>query len=215
MRRLLINSHAQSEIPRSTLLKTLQVCTPERDLPVVVVIGGSTERDRHVDGVQEIHVPYNAIDFTALIALGERSDYDEADEFFYVHDTCVVRPDFIKNVLNIQPLDEHTMSRRVSYPSCNMGLYRYSLIKQHASRLAVYRQPRNLQELKAICVRDEDLLFKLDPGNTMTGRGITAISQPTDFYGTGTMRRIEEYGDLGLCKIKANWYVKKTWALLP
>jgi hypothetical protein len=185
----------------------------------MVVIGGVDDRSpieppRSDMDIEYVCVPYNAIDFTALIAVSERP-YDDHDEFMYVHDTCVVNPGFVHKI-NDMRLEDNQMSCRLSAPSCNMGLYKYSLIRRHADRLATYRDVhRSLQELKAVCVRDEDLLFHLDPTNTMHGRGITHVSEPTDYYGTGTMRRVEEYTDLDLCKIKANWQVKRVYALLP
>jgi hypothetical protein len=86
---------------------------------------------------------------------------------------------------------------------------------EHKESLLMYTRVPDTQELKHLCVRDEDLLLNKDPSNVMYGRGITRISEPIDYYATGTMRRIEEYGDLGLLKIKANWYVKQKYALCP
>lgn len=221
MRYLVINSHVQSQQPRQHLLESLEVCHDIHSLPIVVVIGGADDHSvieqppRSDLDIEYVCVPYNAIDFTALIAVSERP-YDDDDEFFYVHDTCVVKPGFVRKIMRLEDNPTNRMSCRLSSPSCNMGLYKYSLIRRHKDQLATYRDvPRSLQELKAVCVRDEDLLFRLDPTNTVHGRGITHVSEPTDYYGTGTMRRVEEYGDLDLCKIKANWFVKRVYALLP
>jgi hypothetical protein len=213
-RYVVINSHAASEKPRQHVLDSLAACPPPLP-PVVVIIGASSPpgTDRSTtDNCRYIHVPYNAIDFTALIAVAEDPSFDDDDEILYMHDTCVVTPHFAETSISI-PMD-NSQSRRLSVPSCNMGLYTVGLLREHAERLSRYRQVQDLQELKAICVRDEDLIFRLDPTNTQYGRGITRISEPIPYY-SETLRRIEEYGDVGLHKIKANWYCKDIYTLTP
>jgi hypothetical protein len=39
------------------------------------------------------------------------------------------------------------------------------------------------------------------------------VSDPVDYYKTGTLRRVESYPALDLKKIKANWDIKPVWEL--
>jgi hypothetical protein len=218
-RTLVINSHVQSAIPRRHLLDSLEACPQWEDTPIIVVVGGAathTHLAPQSSHIEHVYVPYNAIDFTSFVALSERAA-DPTDEFFVIHDTCVVAPHFLDRMHAIRMPGR---SCRLSRPSCNMGLYTHALIAEHKDTLATYAATTGentvaTQELKRRCVRDEDLLFDKDPTNTMHGPGVTRVSEPMDYYGTGTMRRIEEYGDLGLSKIKANWYVRQRYVLTP
>lgn len=211
-RYVVINSVIGSEKPRQHLLDSLESCALPPGLPIIVVIGGSSMSTAMSTAMSTIHVPYNAFDFTALIAVAEDPFFDNHDEIFYMHDTCVVTPKFGPTVATI-PMN-NSLSRRLSVPSCNMGLYTVGLLREHAHALSQFREVMDLQKLKSMCVHDEDLIFRLDPTNTQVGQGVTRISEPTPYY-SDTLRRIEEYGDVGLHKIKANWQRKCIFMLTP
>ena len=63
----------------------------------------------------------------------------------------------------------------------------------------------------------EDYIFKHDKNNIILGNYDSRnykenTTGPTNYYNTGTLRKVEYYPNLDLFKIKANWG-QKNWTL--
>ena len=83
------------------LLASLAQCQGIGEASIIVVIGGCpTETTETTGNTTTLYVTYNALDFTALIAVLNRT---HDDEYFYLHDTCVVDPDFLDRVADLPP----------------------------------------------------------------------------------------------------------------
>jgi hypothetical protein len=60
---------------------------------------------------------------------------------------------------------------------------------------------------------NEDYIFNNDTNNKVLNNYNGLIyTGPTDYYNTGTLRRVEYYPNLDLYKMKANWG-QGTWTL--
>lgn len=199
-RYILINSFCANTIALDRLLESLVQCHGFESTSLVVVIGGcgapSTET---IGNTTTIRVTYNALDFTAMIAVLETYD---SGEFFYLHDTCVVDHDFLDKVQDLKSMTSMSIGHK---KSCNMGLYTFELFLFHKKFLMRYKDISGtvgLQKLKDMCVKDEDHILN---GCEVIGSGNSTLSDNlTDFYGTGHLRRIDYFSDMGIHKIRAN-----------
>jgi hypothetical protein len=135
--------------------------------------------------------------------------------YFYLHDTCVVGPNFLKNISLID-LKDVTSLRLKTFPSMNIGIYSNNIIHKFSDILLTYKNTDHskLQEFKTKGQKNEDLIFNMDNNNKLINNkdNFLSVSEPYDYYGTGVLRVVEYY-DLDLYKIKANWNAKKTYEL--
>ena len=86
-----------------------------------------------------------------------------------------------------------------------MGLYTTDLIVRHKCFLMKYKDicgKIGLQKLKDRCVEDEDCL--LDECEVIGSGKSTLSENAVDFYGTGRLRKIDYFHDMGIRKIRAN-----------
>jgi len=199
MRYILINSFCANTIALERLLASLTQCHGFESASLIVVIGGCDAPSTEIDGnMTTMRVTYNALDFTALITFVESFD---SGEFFYLHDTCVVDPEFLDKVHNLESRPQTIGHKK----SCNMGLYTFESILSHESFLLRYKDTCStvgLQKLKDMCVEDEDHMLD---GCKIIGSGQSTLSENAiDFYGTGHLRQVDYFADMGIYKIRAN-----------
>ena len=214
MRRLLVNSHVSSTRARDRLLDSLARNPDWERFEVLVVVGGAvSNQTQTVGNVTWIEVTHNSIDWTALIEMIGRQPPD--DEYMYVHDTCEVGPDFFDRAWRAPLIGMTARIRRRTHKSMNMGLYKQRWIDDHATLLRSFRNDGgDLQACKERCIRSEDVLFDMDPANTVIGSGIAEIERARDVYGNGVPRITETYPDVSLRKFKANWTMRPRYCLL-
>ena len=98
-----------------------------------------------------------------------------------------------------------------------MGVYPWHVLEAHRARILSFKNidlsDTAAAALKARCVRDEDIIFKNQPGHRCLTTEPGHPGPPCDYYGTGVLRVVEYYDILDLYKIKANWFVKSRYEL--
>jgi hypothetical protein len=110
------------------------------------------------------------------------------------------------NKLKAIDLTNVSSIRILKVQSMNIGVYSQKVINEFKEFLLLRK---NTDESKCMAFKDsvegEDYIFNNDANNfTLAADGYYAF-EPTDFYNTGTMRRVEWYTNIDLYKIKANW----------
>lgn len=111
--------------------------------------------------VQFHYVKYSNIDNNAFIWISCDDNLCNSSWFVYLHDTCIVLPNFWKLVNDmILTYDGNTNVDALSvrtYPSMNIGLYRtrslkYNHVKEQLGRIIkISKDPDVLMSLKKIC----------------------------------------------------------------
>lgn len=211
-RALLIGSNRRNARALRELLASLQACVPEiLTTPIVIVEGGYAERRVVTEGlVTTVRAAHNSIDFTALIEACSLP----FSEYFFVHDTCTVGPRFLALVAERCPPG---VTASFKFPSMNMGAYPASVLRRHRDALVstfLNTDEARAQEFKALCVREEDWIFKAEgAAHAFLSSGPPRmLGPPFPRYGIA-LRIGEYYADLDLTKWKANWFVKDTYEL--
>jgi len=101
-------------------------------------------------------------------------------------------------------------------PSMNIGYYSKESLTTHTELLSEFKNrdytPQGLHRAKAVAVTSEDAIsnaYKTD--QTIYQNHGPEILGTTDYYNTGTPRKIEYYTGLDLFKIKANYDLPFDW----
>ena len=217
--KIVINSHKSGTIALNKLLDSLKKCDEFKNYSIIIFIGGYYDND---DGYYEnkdenityVYCNHNSIDFTGLISILEY--LPKKDEYyFYLHDTTVVGPSFLKNLNDID-LKNVTSMRLRPKVSMNMGIYSNELIHNSRDILNEFKNTdeNKLQYYKNKGVNDEDIIFNNDNNSKIINNkdNFVSVSEPYDYYNTGVMR-IVEYYNIDLYKIKANWESKEKYEL--
>jgi hypothetical protein len=213
--KIVINSHKNASIALSILLQSLETLT--KDIEIIICIGGYYDSIPYdiekKNNITTIKCNHNSIDWTAFITLLE-TNIAPNGHIFYMHDTCKVGPNFLKNVSKINVVNITTMSISSHSKNMNMGFYSIAYLKKQ--RPFIIRQKNTseekIQEFKKKAIKNEDYLFNMNPNNTQL-LGSVRISEPTDFYGTGILRIVKYYEAIDLYKIQANWQNSDTYEL--
>lgn len=180
-------------------------------------IGGS-DKYQFVDneyGINLFYVPHNSFDFTALVSVIE---LDLKSKFwFLLHDTCFVDLEFYHKLNQINLGDLFLVPLTSDARSMNMGLYSDSFILNKKDFILKNYKNTNyetteLQKFKSRLVEQEDTLFDGQFSFTLN-RKKRIVSEPVDFYKNGVLRIVEKFPDIGLSKVKANWFVKKNYTI--
>ena len=213
-RALLITSHTHNAHALDHLFESLVRCEGIDGFKnVIAVIGGHDTYSVGKRGVFTIvHVPHNSIDFTGLLTVLDTTELQH-DSYFYIHDTTVAGPRFAQRVLG---LPDTTTSASFRFPSMNIGLYSHALLEDSKTLLETFRNTdeSRAQEAKRRCVDMEDCVFRSNRTHQFLSTEPPLVqAEPTEYYGTGVLRRVEYYPTMDLYKIKANWYVKPTYEL--
>jgi hypothetical protein len=215
---IVINTYINNTAALNHLLDSLKKCTNFASCNVYVFIGGYYSIDGYEktieDNITYIKCNHNSIDFTGLIGVLEF--LPKVDEYyFYLHDTCVVGPNFINNVTDID-LNQATSLRLKEFPSMNIGVYSNNIIHENKDILITLKNTdeNRTQEFKMKGVEMEDMVFRNDKNNKLINNRDHYVKTegPVDYYNTGVQRIIEHY-DLDFLKIKANWHQKDTYEL--
>lgn len=215
---IVINSYKDNEIALTKLISSLKKSPDYKKFPIYVFIGGyydiSTPLKSYNENITYIKCNHNSIDFTGLIGIMEF--FPQNDEYyFYLHDTCMVGPNFLDNISKIN-LNNVSSLRLKEYPSMNIGIYSNKLIHNNKSTLLELKNtdPNKTQEFKKKGVDMEDIIFRNDPNNKLINNKDNSlyVDGPFDIYKTG-IPRIIEYYDLDLFKLKANWKIKDQYEL--
>jgi hypothetical protein len=212
--KIVINSHNKSNIALQHLLESLK--ENDIDCSIIVVIGGYYHLNNYEitenENITYIRANHNSIDFTGLITLLEL--YNDTNEYYvYLHDTCKVGNNFYNKIKSIDLTNVSSIKIHKFY-SMNIGIYSQAIINEFKDFLL---SKKNTNENE--CMRfksidfNEDYIFKNDKNNiVLDDYDDYNYTGPTDYYNTGTMRRLEYYPNLDLYKIKANWG-QGTWTL--
>lgn len=214
-RALLVTSHKNNGSALGHFLSHLRLCEGYGTIDVYCVVGGyDAYTTEEKDGVTYVYSPYNAIDYTGLLAVFDLPEL-VYESYFYVHDTTRPGPSFLKKILAL-PSTLSTAS--FHWPSMNIGLYSRDVLYEHKALLDPFRNDSSSVDralrLKARCVECEDCIFRANAEHhVFFSFGPPAVEGPVDYYGNGTPRIIEYYETVDLYKIKANWYVKPRYEL--
>jgi hypothetical protein len=214
--KIVINSHSKSNIALQHLLESLK----ENDInycDVIVVIGGYYNLDNYEiikdEDITYIRANHNSIDFTGLITLMELYN-DNIDEYYvYLHDTCKIGNNFYNKIKSID-LNNVSSIKISKRNSMNIGIYSQRIINDFKDFLLSKKNTNENGCMKYKSINfNEDYIFKNDKNNiVLDNYNDYNYTGPTDYYNTGTMRRVEYYPNLDLYKIKANWG-QGTWTL--
>jgi hypothetical protein len=204
----------------ATLLPSLRACGID-PAHIHVAVGGAPQQGiEWFDGVACHLVPYDSIDFTGLITILHK-DLD-ADYWFYLHDTIRVGRKFrdrlerkLHAFTDAGPVD--TIGLR-QHASMNIGIYRHQYLLDQRERLLALTNYElgntALQQCKAWGVEHEDyLLGPIRHSFTRLREQDFIVLGESDYYGTGSNRRVEYYPCLDLHKIKANWDLQTRYGL--
>jgi hypothetical protein len=212
--KLLINSAIGYDTGLKKLLDSLNQChnrIPNKDI-IIVKAGGSKYETQITNDITTIKADNNSFDFTALIAV---NDLDiQAKGFLYIHDTCVLGNQFF-NKANKKGFN-HEMIALKHGASMNIGYYSKKSLTDHRLLLNQFKNQDYTQEglhrAKATAVISEDIISnKYKTDHTIYQNHEPEITDPTDYYNTGTPRIIEYYAGLDLYKIKANYNKPLDW----
>jgi hypothetical protein len=214
--KIVINSHTKSNIALQHLLESLK----ENNInycDVIVVIGGYYNLDNYEiikdEDITYIHANHNSIDFTGLITLMELYN-DNIDEYYvYLHDTCKIGNNFYNKIKSID-LNNVSSIKISKRNSMNIGIYSQRIINDFKDFLLSKKNTNENECMKYKSINfNEDYIFNNDKNNiVLDNYDNYNYTGPTDYYNTGTMRRVEYYPNLDLYKIKANWG-QGTWTL--
>ena len=224
---ILINGFLWDSVPLKKLLESLR----GSPFAIVAVTQGEQTGLRKVGASGEqlynLRVQHNNFDWTALVAAAEhqallRQAGVLKKFWFYTHETASAGPNFIPKMSELCP--KLNVSRPItSFPSMNMGIYSNSDILDNFDYLMTQKSQiahptrEQLQVLKGKAVESEDNLFKTlrEKGVAGDKLSVRLNRKAADVYGTGTQRITEYFPGIDFSKYKANWQVKKQWALDP
>lgn len=212
--KIVINSHAKSNIALQHLLESLK----ENDIviDIIVVIGGHYNLNNYEitkdENITYIRVNHNSIDFTGLITLLEL--YNNTNDYYvYLHDTCKIGKNFYNKIKSIDLTNVSSIKINKRF-SMNIGIYSQKIINQFNDFLLSKKNTNENECMKYKSINfNEDYIFNNDPNNKLLDNyDAWNYTGPSDYYNTGTMRIVEYYPNLDLYKIKANWG-QGTWTL--
>ena len=215
--KIVINSHAKSNIALQHLLESLKENDIVNYLDVIVVIGGHYNLNNYEiiqnENITYIHANHNSIDFTGLITLMELCNNDINEHYVYLHDTCKIGKNFYNKIKSIDLTNVSSIKINKHF-SMNIGIYSQKIINEFKEFLLSKKNNNENECMNFKSVNfNEDYIFNNDANNKLLdnydGWNYTG---PTDYYNTGTMRIVEYYPNLDLYKIKANWG-QGTWTL--
>jgi hypothetical protein len=220
--KIVINSYKSNSQAMNKLIDSLKKCEEFNNYEILVFIGGYYDNKEYIvettdNNIKYIFCNHNSIDFTGLIGIMEYLPIKEDEYYFYLHDTTVVGSNFLKNLnnINLNNNDVTTLSLRPTM-SMNIGIYSNKIIHDLKDILLEQKNTdeNKSQEYKKQGVKNEDIIFHNDKNNKLINNkdNFVNVSEPYDFYNTGTMRVVEYY-DIDLYKIKANWYIKNDYEL--
>ena len=156
-----INYYKNTYIPLVTSL----IDSGIQNTDIVMVVGGCAEDTllENTLGINIAAVSYNSFDLTGLIYVSENSDKFLDLNYFLLHDTCLVGTNFKKlSEVAIADIPIKTLREGISM---NIGMYSLQTITENRANLIslkYYPQTnQELQQVKEIFVRNEDLIFKL------------------------------------------------------
>lgn len=169
---------------------------------------GGMDRYQNVSCCPNIlYVPHNSLDFTALISIIELDL--KFSWWFLLHDTCFVGPNFYKKILEFNYNNCKCVRLSGLYSSMNIGAYSWVLLQEKKDELLKLKNiSKDIDKFKKYLIEIEDIFFnneKFIYYETCERN----ISDPIDFYKTGTLRKIFHYPELDLYKIQANWTLKE------
>ena len=208
--KLVINSHVNGTIALNHLLESMQKHKEFREYEVLIMVGGYYDHDtyklRTEDNVTYIECNHNSMDLTALITLFDLYKDNVNEYYFYLHDTCKVGDTFYEKLKSID-LTGVSSIKINRYFSMNIGIYSQGIINTFGELLVSLKNftSDGIVPLKKSQYA-EDYIFNNDRTNIILHNyNAHQFTQPTNYYGTGTMRIVEYYPTLDLYKIKANW----------
>lgn len=182
----------------------------------IYVFEGGHAANRYVfASFHHYFVNHNSIDFTALIEAAQlpvKTDY-----WFFLHDTCVVAPQFKRLTENIPHFRPETLPVK-NYPSMNMGAYRRDYLIRKQSLLQTLRNDRldadAAMAFKVKGLESEDVLFKQskDPvvyNGWMLDKEDVYRNDDVPVPAIYTNRICEYFPQVGLYKFKANYRLEQ------
>jgi hypothetical protein len=133
---------------------------------IIMIVGGCKDININLENnlnINIIPVEYNSFDLTGLIYVAENNEKFLDTNYFLLHDTCLVGPNFKRLAENVIP-NTPIQTLRGSI-SMNIGMYSLQTLnenKENLSKLKYNPQTEEeLQQVKEIFVINEDIIFKL------------------------------------------------------
>lgn len=215
--KIIINSHKNSNKALNDILENIKTQQKFEDYDIKIFIGGYYELDTYNINIDKnityIKCNHNSIDWTALIGLYELYNNELDNIYFYIHDTCKFGINFLSILESINLFNVSTIKIHHPY-SMNIGVYTQKIINKFKDFLLT-KKNNNESECIKFKSKDynEDYIFNNDPQNILLFNKINrTVTEPYDYYETGTLRIVEYYPNIDLYKIKANWG-QEIWTL--
>jgi hypothetical protein len=132
---------------------------------IMMVVGGCST-DSLLENPLNINIQpvlYNSFDMTGLIYVAENSEKFLDINYFLLHDTCLVGPNFKELSENINPdVPIRTLRECISM---NIGMYSLQTLNENRENLNMLKYypktKEELQQVKEIFVVNEDVIFKM------------------------------------------------------
>ena len=190
---------------------------------ILVKNGGHDKRGKKLFNKNHRKLPFDSIDYTALIELGGRNY--RAEHYFVIHDTVKVGKNFKEILWSVDPHSWDVIALR-SKPSMNIGLYSAEYLRQKNHLLIGLKNSDyslvNMEAVKSWGVTNEDYFGWGQSDVAITSyadllscpqNGDPIIVDECDYYANGVIRRIEYYEFLDFFKIKSNWVIKDKYEM--
>ena len=190
------------------LLDSLLECGIEKNDIKMFINAAPEQKKENIDGIEYFYINDCCVELAPLLEIARSNLF--ADYWFLIHDTCKVGKDFKKLLYNIPDDKPDTLSVR-SFPSMNIGSYKYEYILNNKHKLEILKETNfstnKLVQWKNWGVANEDYLLWRNQPNTVVYNNIHDIKiyNNDNWYGTSTDRRTEYFSSLDLYKNKSNW----------
>jgi hypothetical protein len=174
-----------------------------------VFISGYTEYKTYTENNITFHeLAHNNYEYSPLVEIVERKL--ESEYWFLIHDTCKVGPKFKELLYNI-PAEKPEKLALKAWPAMSIGTYKYEYLLSVSEKILSIKNTdyshETLMNWKRWGAPNEDyILWKTEPAPQIYGgKSEWQIMDYDNWYGTGTLRRIEYFPALDIYKNKSNW----------
>jgi hypothetical protein len=115
-------------------------------IDIVMVVGGCSEDSvlENILNINIVPVPYNSFDLTGLIYVSENSEKFLDTNYFLLHDTCLVGPNFKKLSEEVQEgIPIRTLREGISM---NIGMYSLHTLNENRENITKLKYYPNTKE---------------------------------------------------------------------
>lgn len=190
-----------SKISLPRLLKSL-LSSGVKSEDIDVFVGDSNKcESESIDDIKHYYILENSFDYTALVGIVRHKIEDS--NYLILHDTCEVLqyfgPRFYKTIIP-KYRDSNNNVRMCNQGFSNsMGIYTNKFFKDNYNLIDIYLGNRG----KQFYIDNENVFFSKN-SDFLNQASLSNYDFGYDVYGTGVLRYVELFPDIGLVKYKAN-----------